>query len=325
MKKLFAFLAACSVIMLPVSVSAETMRDVLQSTYAQATETFSDVTSAHPNFISISMLTEDEAVGGAISGYPDGTFKPDGNINRAELMKMVVEMYYPKSEETNLSAYENCFPDVTNEWFAYYVCKGKSLGWVQGYPDNTFKPANNVNRVEAIKINLEAMIEDELWPSPTDAELALTMPADSEAGAWYMGYLQFSVAKELLDGQHVTGDEVTYFYKPGEPMTRKEVAEMIYRTYIYMVERIEYVDLIATTACFQMEHADMTEDDAYALWIDEILTPYGYTEEDADWLSDTYTTDDVLTLFKTDAVEYMCGDQESVDMTKWDGFKKFGR
>ncbi|MBA4336824.1 hypothetical protein C0416_03560 [bacterium] len=321
MKKLFAFLAVCSIVMTPASVSAETMRDVIQDTYMQFTDTFPDVSSVHPNFAAVAMLVEDEVIG----GYPDGTFKPDGNINRAELMKMVVEMYYPKSEETALSSYESCFTDVTNEWFAYYVCKGKSLGWVDGYPDGSFKPGNNVNRVEAIKIILNSMIEDELWPSPTDAELALTMPADSEAGAWYMGYLQFSVAKELLDGQHVTGDEQTYFYKPGDYMTRKEVAEMIYRTYVYMVERLEYVDLIATTSCFQTDHLDMTEDDAYALWIDEVLTPFGYTEEDADWLSDTYTTDDVLTLFKLDAVEYLCGDKESVDMTKWEGFQKFAR
>ncbi len=299
-------------------VSAVTMRDTLIRTYTSAPVIFSDLKADHANFVGISFLVEEEA----IKGYPDGTFKPDGAINRAELMKMVVAMF---ASSADLTSYQNCFSDVGTEWFASYVCFAKEKGWVDGYPDGTFQPAKNVNRVEAMKIVLNAMIEETLWPTPTEAELQLPMPTDADNEAWYAGYLRFAVSKELLDGTHVTGDTEEYYYKPADPMTRKEVAEMIWRTYLYMVERIEYVDLIAETKCFQQAHADLSDEAAKALWIEQILTPVGYTESDVDTLSETYITDDVLAAMREDAVAVSCGDATKVDMSRWDGFKIYAR
>ena len=91
-----------------------------------------------------------------ISGYPDGTFKPAQTINRAELMKIITEGIgiTPSADE-----YSDCFPDVTNEWFAVYVCYAKEQNWIQGYPDGAFKPDQNVNKVEALKMIINSRTE----------------------------------------------------------------------------------------------------------------------------------------------------------------------
>lgn len=322
MKKFLAITVILSLFsFFPIVSNADTLRDTMEKAYSEGILEFSDIPSSHPNYKAIAFLFEDEV----INGYSDGTFKPDGKINRAELMKMISAFMYREETSGNVSAYKNCFPDVKEEWFAPYVCFGKEKGFINGYADGTFGPGNNVTRAEAMKIVLNVMIEEALWPTPTEAEMGYVLPKDSEANAWYEGFLRFAIAKELLDGQHVTGSETEYYYKPNEAMTRKEVAEMIWRTYLYMMERVEYVEMITMTSCFQIANSDLSEDVARQKWIDELLTPYGMTEEEADELSNKYINDDVLSAMKTDGIEYECGDKDSVDMSKWSGFLKFAR
>jgi hypothetical protein len=321
MKKYLVPFAVLLVFVVSQSANAVTIRDTMYETYSAFPTTFNDLPVTHPNFPGISFLVED----GVIQGYSDGTFKPDGKINRAELVKMVVAMFYPEPTAEDLAKYQGCFTDVNAEWYAYYICYAKERGWIQGYEDGSFKPSNDVSRVEAIKIVTNAMIEDSLWPTPTEDEKLIALPADSDPDAWYAGYLLFAVAKGLLDYQHVVSEDLNYYYQPNDSMTRKEVAEMIWLTSIYMTERFEYVELISGTACFQQEHADMTEEEAKALWVTEFLNPIGYTEADADYISAIYESDDVLDEFLVDAVALGCGDASTVDMTKWDGFTMYAR
>jgi len=82
-----------------------------------------------------------------VDGYPDGTFRPDRTMNRAELLTIVIG-----SRFENLP-YKNCFSDIkSTEWYASYVCKAKELGYVSGYPDGSYRPAQDVNFVEALLI-----------------------------------------------------------------------------------------------------------------------------------------------------------------------------
>ena len=51
---------------------------------------------------------------------------------------------------------QNCFSDIGAEWFAPFVCAGMANGIVGGYPDGTFRPEQNINVAEALKITLKA-------------------------------------------------------------------------------------------------------------------------------------------------------------------------
>lgn len=95
----------------------------------------------------ISLLTSLNAIG----GYPDGTYRPNRTVNRAEFLKIVLASY-PKVRVSKSDS-ANCFPDVSAaDWFSQYVCLAKKRGMVAGYPDGRFKPERSVNYAEALKI-----------------------------------------------------------------------------------------------------------------------------------------------------------------------------
>lgn len=183
---------------------------------------FPDVRDNHPNAKAINDLNQKKI----ISGYPDGTFKPDEQINRAELTKLVVK----SKTEPNAENYKDCFPDVTNQWFAPYICYAKEKNWIEGYKDKKFHPEQNVNRMEALKIILNALFTD----SNLDKESTSTeqkKAKDVEISAWYYKYFHFADKNNLLDKTHILlNEDGTYFYYPDKSMTRKEVAETIYRS-----------------------------------------------------------------------------------------------
>lgn len=81
---------------------------------------------------------------GFVKGYPDGTFRPDSPVTRAEFTSMVNKAL-GNTGTTGVS-----FTDVPySEWFYNDVAKGISATFVGGYDDNTFRPNNAVTREEA--------------------------------------------------------------------------------------------------------------------------------------------------------------------------------
>ena len=95
----------------------------------------------------ISLLTEV----GAVEGNPDGTFRPNRTLNRAEFLKIALAS--APNVRVALSDAENCFPDIAADaWYSRYVCLAKKRGIVSGYPDGMFRPENTVNYAEALKM-----------------------------------------------------------------------------------------------------------------------------------------------------------------------------
>ena len=92
-------------------------------------------------------------VNGLVSGYPDGTFQPGNNINRAEAMKIIVEAYLTDEEVDAIVTATLPFPDVEPDaWYTPYITYGYLEHIVSGYEDGTYGPANNVTRAEFSKI-----------------------------------------------------------------------------------------------------------------------------------------------------------------------------
>ncbi len=110
---------------------------------------FTDVSSSNPHNEAIDYLQGK----GVIQGYSDGSYHPDSPINRAEFLKILLEAKSPGTAPAQNQS--RCFPDVTDDWYAPYVCYAKSNGIIGGYPDGNFKPSNNINLAEALKMVLE--------------------------------------------------------------------------------------------------------------------------------------------------------------------------
>lgn len=173
---------------------------------------FSDVSYLSADYNAIASLTDM----GIFSGYSDGSFRPESTINRAELLKILVE---GGGVSPSASAYHNCFSDVGTEWFAADVCYAKAQGWVSGYSDGTFKPGNAVNKVEALKILFQVY---EAGLNDGSASNALSY-SDLSQTAWYASYVQ--KASELGVLEETPGGT----FSPSSSRTRGEMAEELYR------------------------------------------------------------------------------------------------
>lgn len=171
---------------------------------------FTDVSTSHSHHTAIDFLQRNNV----INGYSDGTFRPNNTINRAELVKMILEGSNIAIDAGTLSG----FPDVpAGEWYAPYVTKAKNLDAIGGYPDGTFKPAQAVNKVEALKIILNLMIDSDIPPS-----LQRSAYSDVDFRSWYNQYVLFAEQKNILFESGAT-------LGVNANITRGEVAEYIYR------------------------------------------------------------------------------------------------
>lgn len=156
---------------------------------------------------------------GAVDGYPDGTYGPNKNINRAELSKIVLKLWGISAP----SVAENPFPDVpATEWFAGAVTMLKSLAVIQGYPDGTFRPGQDINRAEALKILLKMSgLEIEL------IEFDVANPfTDVYSGEWYAPYVLYAYGEGYVQGYKDEDGNLTGEFGPGNPVTRSEIAKM---------------------------------------------------------------------------------------------------
>lgn len=106
-------------------------------------KTFSDVNTKAWYYTEVETLYNI----GIISGYSDGTFKPNSPVTRAELAKMVAAF-----DELEYSE-DKMFTDVTKDHWAFSFINAAAIaGWVQGYGDGTFRPDRNISRSETVTL-----------------------------------------------------------------------------------------------------------------------------------------------------------------------------
>lgn len=125
---------------------------------------------------------------GLISGYPDGSFKPNGPMTRAEFMA-IVNKVYNFTEEKDIS-----YKDVKlSDWYFDVAKKAAAAGYISGYPDMTLKPNKPITRQEVATIfcKLESLNED--------AEAAAIFK-DLTAANWAKGYIGAAVKAGYFTG-----------------------------------------------------------------------------------------------------------------------------
>ena len=118
---------------------------------------------------------------GILNGYEDGTFQPDGNITRAEFATITARFFEATYEG------EDLFSDIAGHWAADYINQAANAGIVDGYPDGTFRPQQNITRAEAM-----TMVNRTIDRHP-DAEHFLDGMitwSDNHEDAWYYEQVQ---------------------------------------------------------------------------------------------------------------------------------------
>ncbi len=145
-----------------------------------------------------------------IGGFPDGQFKGEREVNRAEAAKFLLLAEDYQVGEANHSL----FPDVMdNQWYTKYVIAAAKLGIINGYPDGTFKPADQVNTAEFLK----------MLSLTFGLQLHMTYSySDVSSGDWFAPYAGIAQRYNLFPCR-------TTALNPETPLSRQDVAVAIYQ------------------------------------------------------------------------------------------------
>lgn len=184
--------------------------------------TFPDVPLDHWEAQPISLL----AMASVIAGYPDGTFRPEGNITRAEMCSLLMksrDLVRGPSAEAETPVVElhpnlpTGFKDVPQKhWAAEFVTKAAQLGIVNGYPGYFFKPNGRITRAEGVAmISRFAGITEEVYTGGFRDLTDEHWVAPIAAGARSAGILRY-LDEKLFQANH--------------QLTRAEVVEMMRQT-----------------------------------------------------------------------------------------------
>ena len=103
---------------------------------------------------------------GIITGYPDGTFRPNAAITRAEFAAIAARF----DNDGDKTAAK--FSDIATHWAKDEISIAYNNGWITGYPDGTFGPQRDITRAETMTLvnrvlNRQPEIEDDLLPNMT--------------------------------------------------------------------------------------------------------------------------------------------------------------
>jgi len=161
-------------------------------------ESFPNIVPLHPHILAINYVKK----AGIVKGYPDGEFRPNQNVNRAELLKILIEAV-PRDYPQCFQAYH--YSDAeSGAWYERYLQTASCSNIVQGYPDGTFKPGNPVSLAEAAKM------------------ISLTFEHKIKAnnGPWYEPFIENLANKKALP---ITLIGLEAY------LTRGQLAEIVYR------------------------------------------------------------------------------------------------
>ena len=175
------------------------LTDSSRDYYFSKTNDYTDVNAGDWFNNAISTLSN----AGIVTGYNDGTFRPNQPITRGEMAKIIANF-------ANLNKGTKSFTDLSGHWSKTYVELAAGNGWIAGYPDGSFRPDQKITRAETVTmINrvLERVPAKEL--RLLSRSIMLTFP-DNNPGDWY--YIAIQEASNSHEYQRsvyeTTGDEM---------------------------------------------------------------------------------------------------------------------
>lgn len=160
---------------------------------------------------------------GVIVGYPDGTFRPDDNVTRAEFASMAIKAL--GQEHTTVAQPVN-FTDITTEFWAYdAIQKALYFDLISCPPaGEDFRPDDIVTRAESTTVAVNALTTEQISEAKAKEVLAKYADADSIPES----FLIPAGKSEILNMIVTMPVDGKASLEPTRPATRAEVSAILY-------------------------------------------------------------------------------------------------
>ncbi len=195
---------------------------------------------------------------GIATGHPDGSFDPNGELNRAEAAAL---LYRVLGFDEPTVPDEMPFPDVpVDQWYSGYISNMKALEMIHGYGDGLYRPGNNITRAEFIKIALEAfyyVTSDEELRSQIDDWMigAKTTSYSDLADSWYTPYVTTATNAGFISG---FGCGTSVCFGAENNITRAEATVVLYNMFYSHFTAMIIEELVDEAAVEEDTAADDT-------------------------------------------------------------------
>ena len=180
---------------------------------------YTDMDESHWCYQSVKFLTDI----GVLVGYPDGTYKPDIPVSRAEFASMVIKSL---GQENVTVSQEINFADIQPDFWGYKIIqKAVYFDLIPNAKGEQFRPYDPVTRAEAITIAVNALTTSQISEQRAQSIISKSYEDYTQLPAWF---LMAAAKSQLLDLDVITpGHEGKM--EPNRPMNRAEVAALLYK------------------------------------------------------------------------------------------------
>ena len=203
-------------LLMSLSVTAASIAPLMTSAPSLAQTSFSDVSSNYWAAPFIQQLSQRDV----IAGFPDGTFRPEEPVTRAQFAAMINKAFNKQTRRQPVN-----FNDVSSSYWAYgAIRQAYSIGFLSGYPGNVFRPNQNIPR-EQVLVALANGLE---YSPMGNTETTLQYYNDSFN---ISGYARSPIAA-ATEQEIVVNYPNVKFLNPTITATRAHVAAFIYQALV---------------------------------------------------------------------------------------------
>ena len=180
---------------------------------------FPDVNTDHWAAKQIELLNEQ----GVVVGYPDGTFKPDDNVTRAEFASMAIKAL---GQEHTTIAQPVKFTDIDKDFWAYDAIQKALYFELISSPKNgeEFRPYDSVTRAESISVAVNALTTEQISRQKAKEVLIKKYSDADKVPEWFL----IPAGKAEILGMLVTIPSADDNIEATRPATRAEVTAILY-------------------------------------------------------------------------------------------------
>jgi len=157
-----------------------------------------------------------------IRGFPDGSFRPEANLTRAEYAALLAKTFSQPNRRLS-----NGFSDVPSSfWAAPAILRAAQMGFIAGFPDGTFRPQEPLTRLQI----LLSLVNGLSLQGGSSSELEVYQDR-AEIPSYAVGAVAIATQKQLV---------VNYpnpsLLEPSVPASRAETAAILYQALVVMGE-----------------------------------------------------------------------------------------